>query len=68
MGGLPRRRYSGVEKRRLDCEIPLDRVPTIPADDTSPSVQAMRRESNEQLEDLLQKLPEPDEQILRLRN
>ena len=63
-----RRHYDDAKKRRVTREVPLDQSLAIFADDTSPSGRAMRHESEERLERILRRLPEPDELVIRLRN
>jgi RNA polymerase sigma-70 factor (ECF subfamily) len=67
------RHYRQTDKRQIDCEIPL---PTISADgrsdglmapDTSPSAQARAHEQDEALARAMGQLPQPHQQIIRLR-
>ncbi len=68
---LLRVRYDGREKRREDRRQPLPQdshsgVP-LPADTSSPSQRAMRHEAEDILADVLARLPEKDQHLVRLR-
>jgi RNA polymerase sigma-70 factor (ECF subfamily) len=68
------RHYRHTDKRQIDCEIPLPSPSAVEhnrgltARDSSPSAQARAHEQDEFLARALAQLPEPQQQIIRLRN
>ena len=68
------RHYRQTEKRQVDGELPLPspstdgHTPELIAPDSSPSARARAHEQDEALARALAQLPEPQQQIIRLRS
>jgi RNA polymerase sigma-70 factor (ECF subfamily) len=61
------RRFREAGKRAVDLEVSLEAGHSPPADDSTPSVRAIRNESEARIDEALQRLPEDYRRVLLLR-